>query len=433
MSIRLGEIGDTSDRGALLDRYREVSVEGSHLQPPSRRSRKTLTGTMAYVLVTAVIGLALFASVTPSPLYREYASLWQLTSVSVTLVYATYAVGVLIALVLAGSISDRIGRKPVLMASLSLLAVSTLLYVVASSVAWLFAARGLQGLATGTALGAASAAMLELHPRSDAAAVGITNAVTSAGGIASGILISSILVQSGWEPRVLPYIVLLVLLVVALIGAIFMPEPVKSRQRFKLCPQRPTVPSSVRGPFLLASLAVLSSWSIGGLYFSLGPSLSSTLFQSSNAIVSGIGVVALAGSAAIAGLVFGRAAPWINASVGSVALAVGMIVIVVAAASTSGPLYLVGSVIGGFGFGLAFLGGLRGLVAAIPPKDRAAVMSAFYVVAYVSLSLPAVAAGVVVSHLKIESTFEVFGAIVAALALVLAGLALHTRPGPRHP
>ena len=242
MSIRLGEIGDTSDRGALLDRYREVSVEGSHLQPPSRRSRKTLTGTMAYVLVTAVIGLALFASVTPSPLYREYASLWQLTSVSVTLVYATYAVGVLIALVLAGSISDRIGRKPVLMASLSLLAVSTLLYVVASSVAWLFAARGLQGLATGTALGAASAAMLELHPRSDAAAVGITNAVTSAGGIASGILISSILVQSGWEPRVLPYIVLLVLLVVALIGAIFMPEPVKSRQRFKLCPQRPTVP-----------------------------------------------------------------------------------------------------------------------------------------------------------------------------------------------
>ena len=109
-----------------------------------------------------------------------------------------------------------------------------------------------------------------------------------------------------------------------------------------------------------------------------------------------------------------------------------MIIIVVAAASTSGPLYLVGSVIGGFGFGLAFLGGLRGLVAAIPPKDRAAVMSAFYVVAYVSLSLPAVAAGVVVSHLKIESTFEIFGAIVAALALVVAGLALGTRPAPRH-
>jgi predicted MFS family arabinose efflux permease len=431
MSVRLREFGNTSDRGALPARYQEVSVEERHLQPLSVRSRTTLSGTMAYVLVTAVIGLALFASVTPSPLYREYASLWQLTSVSVTLVYATYAVGVLIALVLAGSISDRIGRKPVLIAALSLLAVSTLLYVIASSVVWLFAARALQGLATGTALGAASAAMLELHPRRDAAAVGITNAVTSASGIAVGILISSTLVQSGWEPRVLPYIVLLILLLMALLGAIFMPEPVKIRQRFKVSPQRPTVPSSVRGPFLLASLAVLSSWSIGGLYFSLGPSLSSGLFQSSNVIVSGIGIVALAGSAAIAGLVFGRAAPWINACVGSVALAVGMIVIVVAAASASGPLYLVGSVIGGFGFGLAFLGGVRGLVTAIPPKDRAAVMSAFYVVAYVSLSLPAVAAGVVVSHLKIESTFEIFGGIVAALAFVVASLAWHTRPASR--
>src|ERR1700735_2844904 len=82
MFIRLGEIGDTSDRGALLARYREVSVEGGHLQPPSLRSRRTLAGTMAYVLVTAVIGLALFASVTPSPLYRKYASLRHLTSVS---------------------------------------------------------------------------------------------------------------------------------------------------------------------------------------------------------------------------------------------------------------------------------------------------------------------------------------------------------------
>jgi hypothetical protein len=67
-------------------------------------------------------------------------------------------------------------------------------------------------------------------------------------------------------------------------------------------------------------------------------------------------------------------------------------------------------------------------VATIPAEHRATVMSAFYVVAYGSLSVPAVLAGVVVTHVGLQSTFEIFGSIVAAIAFVVAFEAWRTRP-----
>src|SRR5712692_8922299 len=121
---------------------------------------------------------------------------------------AAYA---LAALLLAGGVSDDVGRRPVLLAALGALMASTVLFMLADSAAWLFIARGLQGLATGAALSAASAALLDLHPRRDPAGVGLTNATAAAGGIGLGILVSSSLVQLGSAPRVLPYVVLLVL------------------------------------------------------------------------------------------------------------------------------------------------------------------------------------------------------------------------------
>ena len=102
--------------------------------------------------------------------------------------------------------------------------------------------------------------------------------------------------------------------------------------------------------------------------------------------------------------------------------------IVAATATDSSTTYLLGSVLGGIGFGVAFLGGLRALVAAIPHEHRAAVMSAFYIVAYASLSVPAVIAGVVVDHLGLQSTFETFGSVVAGIALIVAFEAWRTRP-----
>jgi MFS family permease len=391
-------------------------------------TRRTLSAPVAYGLVAGIIGLALFASGTPSPLYGIYRELWGFSPVVLTLVYATYAFGVLAALVLAGRVSDEVGRRPVLLVALGTLMGATVLFMVADSVVWLFAARALQGVATGAALGAASAGLLDLHPRRDPAGVGLTNGVASAGGMGLGVLVSAAFVELLPAPRVLPYVSLFVLFAIAFVGVVLMPEPVESRSRVRLTPQRPSVPPAVRRPFFLAALGVISSWSIGGLFLSLGPQLSADLLHTTNHLLAGTSVFALAGSAAIAQLAFGRTAPWFGAVAGSVALSAGMLVIVLASSMDSAALFLIGAIVGGAGFGVAFLGALRALSAAIPPEHRAAVMSAFYVVAYLSISLPAIAAGFAVTPLGLRPTFEIFGSVIAGLALVVAVEAWRTRP-----
>src|SRR5262245_13862718 len=168
-----------------------------YLVPPLARARRTLSPRIGYAVAALVVGLGLFASATPTPLYRTYSVLWHFSPLTVTLIYATYAFGVLASLLLAGGISDDVGRRPGLLAALGAPVASRVLVRAAGLAAWLFAARGLQGLATGAALSAASAALLDLHPNRDPAGVGLTTATAAAGDIGLGVLVSSALVQLG--------------------------------------------------------------------------------------------------------------------------------------------------------------------------------------------------------------------------------------------
>src|SRR5262249_41114789 len=172
--------------------------------------------------------------------------------------------------------------------------------------------------------------------------------------------------KAGWGPRVLPFVALLALLGFALVGAYLMPEPVRERKPLRLTPELPQVPAVVRRPFVLAALSLLSSWTIAALFYSLGPELGGRLFHTDNAIVSALGIVVLSAAGVTAQRLTGRSAPWLATAAGSAALAAGIILIVIAAATGSTTSYLAGAVIGGAGFGAAFLGGLRALVAQIP-------------------------------------------------------------------
>src|SRR3954462_8231868 len=189
---------------------------------PTRR----LSSPLDFALVAGIVSLALFASATPSPLYADYAADWGFSTPVLTAVYAVYAFGVLATLLLIGRLSDQVGRRPVLIGALSTLLVAIVLFMSAQSVEWLFAARALQGLATGAALAAAGAAMLDLHPRGDAAQTGLVNGVGSALGLGAGGAISAIPGQGPPDPRVPPFVLVFVLLAVTRAGAVALREPV---------------------------------------------------------------------------------------------------------------------------------------------------------------------------------------------------------------
>jgi MFS family permease len=383
---------------------------------PTRR----LAPPLDFALVAGIIALALFASATPSPLYADYAASWHFSTPVLTAVYAVYALGVLTTLLLIGRLSDEIGRRPVLLGALIALLFATVLFMLAQSVIWLFAARGLQGLATGAALGAAGAAMLDLHPRGDAVQAGLVNGVGSALGIGLGAAVSSVLVQEAPDPRVTPFVLLFVLFAIALAGTFGLREPVMRTERPRLRPQRPQVPRSVRPEFLLASLGVIASWSIAGLYLSLAPSLAAQLFGTHSHLAGGAAVLAIAGPGGLAQLAFRRLSSRVAMGGGSLVLALGMAATVASLSTDSVPLFFGASMVTGAGFGVAFMGAIRSISLAAPPEHRAGVMSAFYVVAYLSLSVPTLIAGLVVPTLGIEPTFRIFGSVVVALALATA-------------
>ena len=374
----------------------------------------------AFALVAGIVGLSLFASATPSPLYADYAARWHFSSPMLTVVFAAYALGALTALLLAGRLSDDLGRRPLLAAGLAGLLGAMLLFAFARSVEWLLAARLVQGVATGTILSAAGAALLELEPSRDTGRAGLVNGVSAALGIGTGALVSSLLVQDAPDPRVTPFALLCVLVVVAAGGVALRPEPVVRAARPSLRPQRPVVPAEVRSAFALASAGVVASWSIAGLYLALAPSLAPILLHTGSHLAGGVCVFALGASAGLGQVAFRSLTPSQATAAGALVLAAGMALTVASIPADLGALFLAGSVITGAGWGVAFMGAIRSISAAAPAQLRAGVIAAFYVVAYLALSVPAVIAGVAVPGLGIEPTFRIFGVAVIALALLTA-------------
>ncbi|MFD0331253.1 MFS transporter [Streptacidiphilus monticola] len=118
----------------------------------------------AFWLVATVLLLLMFAASAPSPLYVVYQARWGFSAAVLTTVFAVYALFLLLALLVVGSLSDHLGRRPVLIASALLEAVAMLLFVGASGVGWLLVARAVQGVATGAATGALAAALIDLQP-----------------------------------------------------------------------------------------------------------------------------------------------------------------------------------------------------------------------------------------------------------------------------
>lgn len=396
------------------------------IAPPSAPVRRMGHAPALWLLASILVGF-LAASSAPSPLYALYRDSWGFSALTLTLVFASYAFALLSTALLFGTFSDHRGRREVVLLALVLEIVSTVLFWQADSVAWLFAARTVQGLATGIATSVLSAALIDLHPERGA----LVNTVAPMLGMAAGALGTSALVQFAPTHTAQVFELLLALFIVQALAAVFLPETVARRPgAWRSLRPRIAIPAGSRAT--LARILPLNTalWALGGFYLSLGPTLARVITGSHAPVLGGALICALVLTAAVA-IVFVRTRPPRQVLLlGTWALVLGLAITLAGIALHSSSAFFAGTVVAGVGFGSGFNGSLRSLVGTATAAERGGLMSGFFVLSYLAFSLPAIAAGLAAGHFGLHATALGFGLALLALGLTALGLMVRQRAAP---
>ena len=382
---------------------------------------------MGFWLIAGVLCLLVSASSAPSPLYGVYQQRWHFSPTTLTAIFAVYALALIVTLLLFGALSDFIGRRPVIVAALVVEIAAMALFLVARGVAWLYAARVLQGCAVGAATSALSATLIDLQPAGSTRAP-VVNSFVPGFGLAVGALVSSILVQYGPAPIRLIWWLLLGGFVLAIAGVLAVPEAA-ARKPGALRSLRPRlgVPRGCLGQFVGGLPGMIALWALGGFYLSLGPLLAASITGSGNVLWGGVVIVLLTGVGSLSALAFRNSTPANGVLSGAIGLLAGVAVTVGGIEAPSTALFLVGTAIAGVGFGVAFLGEFRILSAMAPAAERARLVATIYVVCYLSFSIPAVIAGVVTTASGLHDASLGYAAFVGALSALAAASAVVRR------
>ncbi|MFS2096383.1 MFS transporter [Pseudomonas sp. Pseusp11] len=371
-----------------------------------------------FLAITLLSFLA--ASTAPTPLYHLYQEHLQFSAATLTLIFGVYALSLLAALLTVGSLSDYLGRKPVIFTAVLLNMLAMLLFINADSVAWLIGARVLQGFATGMATAVLSAALLDTDRQQGP----MVNSVAPLLGMALGAMGCGLLAEFAPLPLQLTYWVLFALFVMQALYVWRLPESV-SRQPGAWASLRPTlhVPIQARRMLWRVLPIDLAVWALGGFFASLAPSLVRTATGSTSNLIGGatVAVLTVTGASMIYTL---RNRPADKVLLlGASLLPAGVALILLAVHSASLPLFFFGTLVAGGGFGAGFLGALRSLVPLALPHERAGLMSAFYVLSYLAFCLPSLLAGNLTRTFGLVATTDGYGAALIILSLAaLIGL-----------
>ena len=362
----------------------------THVVPPvhGRRARA------GFWLVAAVYTLVMLGGTLPIPLYAFWAPQMGFGPFTTTLVFAVYALGTVLALMVFASLSDRAGRRPLLAAALLAAAASTVLFLVARDVATLLAARFLCGLSTGVFTATATAALGELAGAEHTRRASTVSTVSNMGGLGLGAIAAGLFAQYGADPTHLVFWVYLVGLIPAFLAVVVTPETVMARQRPALSVRRPAIPDRGTGrtEFLRAAAAVLAAFAVSGLFSSLVPSFLREQLHVHNVAAVGAQV----GLLFLVALVAQVAVPerWISGRWPAPAfLMAGVVVFETGLWARSLPTFAAGTLLAGTGIGLVFRGGVGVAQRLADPLRRADLLATYFLAAYTGTIVPTLALG----------------------------------------
>ena len=382
-------------------------------QEPITNARQ-LSPAASFFLLASITVSFLAGSSAPSPLYPIYMAEWRLSPAEVTVIFGIYAVAVLLALLIAGRLSDHLGRRPVLLAATVAQAFTMALFATATSVTGLLVARVIQGLTTGAAIGALGAAMIDL----DKSRGTVANAVAPPFGTALGGILAGVLVQYLPFPTVLVYGVLGVIFLLQGLGVALMAESMSPRAGVisSLKPQF-NLPRATREPLLLALPVLVAVWALAGFYGALSPMLVRGMMGSNSPLLGGLALFVLASSGGVSVLLLQRREPREMMTFGAATLLLGAAIAAVSLVNSAVTSFFLATAVAGIGFGAGFQGAIRTVVPFAAAHERAGVLSIIFVISYISMGLPAVIAGWMIARDgNIVATAQIFCAVLMALA-----------------
>jgi len=376
----------------------------------------------------AFLVVMMFATL-PSPLYGLYRTRDHLSAFTITVVFAIFAGGTISTLLAERSIVARFGRRGAMLGGVATMMVAAGLLAAWKALPGLLIGRLLTGVAIGLAAGVAIPYLIELRLRADPNASPIParniGTAVNVGALGIGPLVAGFLAQWVTQPLVLPYIVMIVLGAVALIGVAGAPETGTPAARAAAQSRPPGPAGRARLP-VPAAAGTIAAFAASGLFAGLsGLILATTLHRTSHALSGAtLFLVFTAGMAVQLGT--NRLPASRVLAFGTISMIAGLVLLVVAVrlSTPSLALFMIGGALIGAGAGAVYKGTTGIVLEATAPENRVAMTSALVIAVFVGLSVPVIGAGIALDAGASTANTVLGFAIFVAVGGSLSGWAL---------
>lgn len=388
--------------------------------------RPVLSAGASFWVAAGVLVLSLGASGAPAMLYPAFSALWGTGPVVSTALFAVYPVALVLVMVAGGGLSDRFGRRRLMLAGVGVVAVGTVLFAVAETPGLVFGGRIVQGAGVGLAMSAASAALVEYDRSASPTRASAVNAAATSLGATAAILVGGWLVQHTSDPTHLAFWVLLAAVLALLAALLFLPEtarPAAAGGRRTLL----SVPTSGRRGFVVGTAAVTTAFVTGAVFLALGAQIIRDLVGTADAFVAAATLATWPLVVVPTTLLARRMRTSAAVRLGGVVAAVGLALLLAASVADSLALFLGSAVLSGVGYGFLMYGGLGCVTAAAETGRRASTFSTMYLVAYLAQGSTAVLVGALATSTSLGTAVLVAVPVIVVLCLATAALA----HGPR--
>jgi MFS family permease len=406
-------------KGSFMSTTAQHAQRASGARPATGRGLGHGAG--FWVIAFALMVSTAFATV-PSPLYGLYQRRDGFSSFMITVVFAAYAGGVVVSLFLAGHVSDRLGRRRIILPGLLLEVVSAVLFLAWPALPGLLVARVVSGLGIGLIAATATAHIGDLHAAARPGAArtrgDLVSTAANLGGLGVGPFVAGILAQFVSGPLTTPYYVFIALLLIAAVLVTLVPETVKPDvARGPYRPQRISVPDAHRSVYLGALAAGFASFAILGLFISLAPGFVAGTMHHPAHILSGTVALLAFGSAALLQTAVARFDSRRQLAIGFALLPFGLALVTAGVWLPSLAVFLIGGVVAGGAGGVLFKGTVGTVVCTAGHGAHGEALAGLLLAAYVGLAVPVLGIGIATQYTSTENSllgFAVFEAVVAA-------------------